>query len=210
MADGRKKNGSVEGVARAREVLAQRRSSDVAVELQVRDHEHARSEEVLQYCLSELERGTTYNDLRLKLGLGPASIDRRWREIREILVELILPESEEEALRVDAGLSGFMIGRIESFMKKVEQRAASMAGEDSEAALLKLELDAMKLLMDKYSKRTDHFLKMKDIKSKEKRTTGTTIIFNNLHAVRRPGDNEPLADAAKLVTQKRKIESEAD
>jgi hypothetical protein len=47
---------------------------------------------------------------------------------------------------------------------------------------------------------------MKDIQKKEKRTTGTTIIFNNLHAVRRPGDTTPLADAAKLVVQSKRIE----
>ncbi len=179
-------------------------ASEVPVVLQVLDMDHAKSEEVLQFCLKELEQGTTYNNLRLKLGLGPASIDRRWREIREILIEMILPETEEEALRTDAGLSGYMISRIEQYITKIQDRALANRGEETEASFLKLELDSMKLLMEKYSKRTDQYLKMKDIQKKEKRTTGTTIIFNNLHQVRRPG--EELAEAAKLVSEVKKIE----
>lgn len=179
----------------------------IKVELQVRDKEHAQSEEVLQYCVKQLESGTTYNDLRLKLGLGPASIDRRWREIREILIELILPKDEEEAMRTDAGLSGFMIQRLEVYVDKIQKRAAACEGDENEAQFLKLELEAIKLVMEKYAKRTDQYLKMKDIQKAEKRTTGTTIIFNNLHAVRRPGDE--IASAAKLVGELRDLEDES-
>jgi hypothetical protein len=107
-------NGSPEAAAHAREIAAERRSTPPGISLQVRDVAHARSEEVLQFCVDELKDGTTYNDLRLKLGLGPASRDHRWREIREILVEMILPDSEEEALKADAGLSGFMLNKLET------------------------------------------------------------------------------------------------
>lgn len=194
---------------KANAVNAERRSTPQGIEFPVRDMDHAKSEEVLQYCLRQLEQGTTYNDLRMKLGLGPASIDRRWREIREILIEMILPADEEEALRTDAGLSGYMIARVEQYILKIQQRAEANRGHDQEASFLKLELDSIKLLMEKYAKRTDQYLKMKDIQKKEKRTTGTTIIFNNLHAVRRPGDVSPLADAARLVTQVRELDEES-
>lgn len=175
------------------------------LKLQVSDMAHAQSEEVLQFCMSELEKGTTYNDLRVMLGLGPAAHDERWRMIRELLVEMILPDSEEDALRTDAALSGFMLQRIEKFMTRVMARADDNKGEESEPQFLKLELEAMKLLLEKYNKRTDHYLKMKDIQKKEKRTSGTTIIFNNLHAVARPGD-VTMKEAAKLVTQKKKAD----
>jgi hypothetical protein len=204
-----RKEKDLKNLEKAQEKNLERRSSlPIKVELQVVDMKHAESEEVLQYCLKELEQGTTYNDLRLKLGLGPASIDRRWRAIREILIEMILPADEEEALRTDAGLSGYMIARVEEYIKKIQDRAEANRGEDTEAQFLKLELDSIKLLMEKYSKRTDHFLKMKDIQKKEKRTTGTTIIFNNLHQVRRPGENV-LAEAAKLVSKVREIDEES-
>lgn len=193
---------------KAQAVKKEMLQTPVPVEFPVRDMEHAKSEEVLQYCLKELEGGTTYNELRLKLGLGPASVDRRWREIREILIELILPQDEEEALRTDAGLSGYMLSRIEQYIEKIQERALANRGEENEAAFLKLELDSMKLLMEKYAKRTDQYLKMKDIQKKEKRTTGTTIIFNNLHSIRRPG--QELEDAAKLVTEVRHLEDGDD
>lgn len=204
-----KREKALKALEKAQKVNSERRSTlPTPVELQVKDMDHAQSEEVLQFCLKELEQGTTYNDLRLKLGLGPASIDRKWRAIREILIEMILPKDEEEALRTDAGLSGYMLSRIEQYILKIQDRAEANRGEETEAQFLKLELDSMKLLMEKYSKRTDQFLKMKDIQKKEKRTTGTTIIFNNLHQVRRPGENE-LADAAKLVSKVREIDEES-
>ncbi len=182
-------------------------AKEVAVKLQVKDMRHARSEEVLAFCLEELKSGTTYNDLRLMLGLGPASIDRRWRRIREILVELILPDTEEEALRADAGMSGYLIHQAEKFMKKVQARAQANAGEETEAQFMKLELDALKLIMEKYSKRTDHFLKMKDLQKKEKRTTGPTIIFNNLHRIARPGDLDVTpGEAGKLIVEAEKVD----
>lgn len=195
-------------LSKAQEVKKSMLTRAVPVELQVRDMEHAKSEEVLQFCLEKLEKGTTYNDLRLMLGLGPASVDRRWREIREILIEMILPADEEEALRTDAGLSGYMLSRIEQYIEKIQERALANRGEENEAAFLKLELDSMKLLMEKYAKRTDQYLKWKDMQKKEKRTTGTTIIFNNLHAVRRPG--QELEEAAQLVIEARKIEGKDD
>ncbi len=197
----------MKALAQANLKNAERRSKSKAIEvvLQVRDIKHARSEEVLQFCLKELEEGTTYNDLRLKLGLGPASIDKKWRRIREIIGELILPDSEEEALKADMGYSGAIMNRIEKFMKKVEERA-SYQGEN-EHHFLKLELESMKILMEKANKRTEHFLKMKDIKTKETRSTGTTIVFNNAFPVARPGDTE-LAAAAKLVTELSELNDE--
>ena len=71
-----------------REGLIERRErqSRVVQEMVVRDLDHARSDEVLNFCVEKLRAGATYNELRLMLGLRPASIDRLWREIRECLV----------------------------------------------------------------------------------------------------------------------------
>jgi hypothetical protein len=183
-----------------------RELQSVPIELQVRDIPHARSEEVLQYCLKELNAGTTYNDLRLKLGLGTAGRDRRWREIRTLLAELILPESEEEALKASHALSNFMIDKLEKFQARMAKRAEFLKGAENEAAFLKLELDAMKLIMDKYDTQTLHYLKMKELQRKETRNQGQTIIFNNQFHVPRPGDQ--LQDAARLVVEARRLEGE--
>ncbi len=183
-----------------REGLIERRErqSRVVQEMVVRDLDHARSDEVLNFCVEKLRAGATYNELRLMLGLRPASIDRLWREIRECLVEMILPSSEEEALQADAAASSGLLMRMEGFLEKVERRSYEMRGTDNEHHFLKLELEAMRHVMEKYNKRTEHFLKMKQIQKTEKRKTGTTIIFKNSFKVARPGE-VTASDAAELM-----------
>lgn len=189
-----------------------RSDAETEVVLQVVDRRHARSEEVLRFCLKELGDGTTYNALRMKLGLGSSSVDRRWRLIRRILSEMILPDSEEEALKADAAMSNYMLGRTERFMEQMKKRAELRQGQENEAQFLKLELDAMKLVMEKHSKQTEHYLKMKDLQKKEKGTRGPTIVFQNKFYVPRPGevpkDVTPLEDAALLVAKLDDLENE--
>lgn len=177
--------------------------ASLGVVFKVKDLEHARSNEVLMFCVEQLKAGKTYNQLRIMLGCGPASHDRNWRTIRALLIEMILPASEEEALQADATHSSFMLRKMEEFLEKVEKRSADMKGREEEAQFLKLELEAMKAVMEKYNKRTEHYLKVKDIQKKEKRKTGTTIIFQNNYKVARPGDVVDVtpADAAKLVAK---------
>lgn len=198
----------LESQARERERLA-----EVPVVLQVTSIDHAQSEEVLQFCLNELSTGCTYDELRRKLGLGPASVDRCWRQIRLILAEMVLPSSEEEQLKMANAQTAAMIQRVEAFQRKVEERAQMMRGSDQESQFLKIELDAMKLVMEKLEKQTDHYLKMKAIQKKEKGLRGPTIIFQNLNPVARPGqpiDVSPLSDAAQLVSRLGQLEDEED
>lgn len=184
------------GKLRHLEELAQ----DVPVEMQVNSVKEARSEPVIRFALSELSKGTTYNTLRKKLGLGLARDDRRWRALREILLELILPETEQEALEADLSMSSFLLKRIETFGKKVADRAVACQGEKNEAEFLKLELESMKVQLEKYNKRTEHYLKMKDIKNKEKRKTGTSIFFINKFNVARPEvPDVPIKDVTSLA-----------
>lgn len=202
--------GSQFPLAKANEIL--RKEWETECVLKVRDLEHARSEEILSFCLKELTSGTTYNALRLKLGCGPAAVDRNWREIRSILSEMILPSDEEEALKASHALSGYMITRIEEFQKKVSTRADEMQGDKNEHFFMKLELDAMKLVTEKLDKRIEHYLHMKDLQKAEKKTRGQTIVFNNKFFIPRPGsvldDAEPLKEAARLVGQLNKLEDE--
>ena len=184
----------------AREEEAQR-VSEIEVVMKVNSVEEARTDKVLLFCVEQLKAGKTYNELRMMLGCRPASVDRIWREIRACLVEMVLPASEEEALQADAAHSSFMLRKMEEFLSKVEVRSEEKRGAEDEHQFLKLELETMRQVMEKYNKRTEHFLKMKDIQKKEKRKTGTTIIFQNSFKVARPGDviDVTPADAAKLL-----------
>lgn len=177
--------------------------ASLGVVFKVRDLAHARTDEVLLFCVEQLKAGRTYNQLRIMLGCGPASHDHVWREIRTLLTEMILPGNEEESLQADSAHSSYMLRKMEEFLVKVEARTLEKRGDEDEANFYKLELEAMKVIMEKYSKRTDHFLKMKDIQKKEKRKTGTTIIFQNNFKVARPGDTIDVTpkDAAELMAK---------
>lgn len=165
-----------------------RRDHSEPVVLQVGDIEHAKSEEVLKFCLSQLQAGTTYNALRIKLGLGPAYLDNRWRVIRQLLSEMILPADEDEALMSANALSAYLLKRMEEFTDKAAARALEMRGDKNEFQYLKLELDAMKILTEKYEERTNHYLKMKDLQKQEKGRHGQTVVFNNKFYIPRPGE----------------------
>lgn len=181
--------------------------------LQVKDIEHARSEEVLKFCLAQLQGGTTYNALRIKLGLGPASHDPRWRAVRSTLTEMILPANEDEALMSANALSGYLLNRMEQFADRARQLSDDMVGDKNHFQYLKLELDAMKILTEKYEERTNHYLKMKDLQKQEKGRHGQTVVFNNKFYIPRPGEairevGPSLAEAAKLVARLDDLENE--
>lgn len=167
----------------------------------VRDLDHARSNEILLFCVQELKAGKTYNELRISLGLGPANVDRKWRVIRECLAEVVLPDNEEEALLVDVAQTGAMIRRMEEFLDKIEVRTTEKRGAEDEHHFFKLQLEAMKQVTEKLQARTEYYLKMKAIQKAEKRKTGTTIIFKNNFKIARPGDAIDVtpADAAQLI-----------
>jgi hypothetical protein len=199
-----------QSVARAAHVARCARDNALEVVLKVTSIKHARSEEVLAFCLKELKEGTTYNQLRVKLGCKPAAVDQRWRAIRSTLAEMVMPSSDDEAIMASHALSGFMIKKIEDFGIKVQKRALEQRGEENEHHFYKLQLDAMKMIAEKLDKQMEHYIKMKAVQKAEKSTQGTTIVFNNLYHVPRPGDVTPLQDAAKLITQLEKIEEDVD
>ncbi len=187
---------------RATEAYLAKKASDKELVVHLVDSlEKARSEEVLKFCVSELTSGTTYNDLRLKLGLQPRN--RFWQEIRLILAEMIMPADEEEALMASHSLSGYMIKKIEQFQERVSSRAEDLRGDKNEHFFMKMELESMKLITEKLDKRIEHYLKMKELQKAERKTQGQTVVFNNKFYIPRPGevlkDATPLEDAARLL-----------
>ena len=82
---------------------------NLPVVLQVRDIHHARSAEVLAFCLDHLGAGGTWTDLRRKLGLGYG--DLRWKLIRERAVEGLLPVNEDEAIKAVGSKRSYLADR---------------------------------------------------------------------------------------------------
>lgn len=188
--------------------------ADVKVELPVETLKDCEREDVLQFCVEQLKTGTTYNELRKKLGLGPMHVDGRWRKIRRLLLDMVLPKDEEEALLAGYSSTQFMIRKMESYLTKLERRRQekTFGDEKDEALFWKLELDAMRTILEKQEARTLHYFKMKDLQKSEKGRRGSTIIFQNNFNVPRPGevpkDVTPMQDAAKLIGQIHDLEDD--
>lgn len=167
--------------------------------MSVKNTRDAKSERVLSYCIKELSSGTTWSELRRMLGLGHASIDPRWRTIRETLTKQILPANEEEALQAQMNMSEMVLSKLEEFQDYLDERIERTKGEDNEHHMLKLKLDSMKLAFERYEKRVEQFLTMKKIQKDDQKSRGPSIIYQNINYIPRPGDGER---EVKDVTQK--------
>lgn len=190
--------GKIEKAAKARRAQ-QKKEKEVALVMKVRDVAHARSEEVLKFCVSELSKGSTWNELRRKLGLGHAGIDTRWRVIKDILCSAIMPTNEDEALQASLSMSNYMVTSLEQFMDRLEQRVEAMKGDKTEAQMLKVQLEAIKFQKQIYDSKFQHYAQLKDMKDSDKRKHGQSIIFQNNYFVPRPGQDVKWVDGKPVI-----------
>lgn len=171
--------------------------SEIEVEMPVTNIKQARSKKVLEYCVKELSSGTTWSELRRKLGLGPTHVDARWRAIRELLTSAVLPKNEEEALKAQISSTEMMMAKLEELIEYIEERTSDKVGRKDEDKFLKLQLDALKLQMERNEKRFEHFIEMKKLQKDDKKNQGPSIIYQNNYYVPRPGD-----DAREVIAHK--------
>lgn len=191
----------MDAAEKARDVLAHKRKEDnnTKVVMKVTDLAHAKSEEVLRFCVNELTKGSTWNVLRRKLGLGPAGVDNRWRVLKEILCSAHLPVSDDEALKANYEASTYMLTRIEHFIEKVETRVEALEGTEEESKVLKVHLDAIKLQWEAYNKRFEFYAKLKELKMVDQKSQGTSIIYQNNYFIPRPGQNVEWKDGRPVL-----------
>lgn len=180
----------------------------VKVDLQVRDADHARSPEVIDYCVKFLSKGGTWDVLRRKLGVGAANSDNRWRVIRGQVCETFIPKSEEEALLAQANTREFLLQKLEGFVEEVESTISNLPdGEEGLKALpamMKLKLETLKAFFDENERSFKAYTELKKIKTLEKKNQGGSIIINNNYHMNRPGQNakdvtNTLDTASKLL-----------
>lgn len=202
--------GSAEGVAHAREVLALRRQEwkDRGPDLQVKDMKHVKTKAVIEFSIKHLCEGRPWEELRYRLGLGPAYLDERWKWLRQNLVKSALPENEEEALQARYSNGTFLIAKLEKLVEELEERVTTVS-EKNEHHYYKTKLDALKLLIEENRNHFDQYMEIKKLKEKEKHNRGVSIIFQNNFHVPRPGDNardvkqvvEVLSEGEKLLQE---------
>ena len=199
----------------AREKLAEReKQGSVPVELQVIDIPHARSAEVLSFCLTHLGSGGTWSSLRHKLGL--ATNDIRWRLIRERAVEGLLPVDEDSAIKAVGSQRVFLVQKLENMLESLEARMELFTGRQKTFAVdrdyWKLKTEIMKLLLEENSKNLMDHLEMKRAKAADKQQHGVSIIVQNQYYIPRPGDSKDMIhDVVPLINElteeTRKIEA---
>jgi len=171
----------------------------IAPVIQVRDVAHAKSEEVLQFCIKELTEGSTWNELRMKLGLGHAGVDGRWRVIKEILCSAVMPANEEEAVKAALSMSNYMQTQLEEFSHYIDERCRAVHGSKNEDKFLKLKLETMKMQADEYSRRFEHYAKLHAMKKADRKQQGPSIIFQNNYFVPRPGQKVEWKDGRPVI-----------
>ena len=190
-------------LSQAREKTKALREADaVPVELQVTDVRHARSAEVLSFCLSHLGAGGTWGSLRSKLGLGPGDI--RWRLIRERAIEGLLPVNEEEAIKAVGSQRSFLVDKLEIMLEDLEGRINMMSKAEMtfDHHFWKLKLEAMKLLLEENSKQLSDHLDVKKAKAADRHALGVSIVVQNSFYIPRPGDGgDRITDVVPIINE---------
>lgn len=184
--------------------LKEEDKSDVEVVLQVKDIHHARSAEVLAFCLDHVGSGGTWSDLRRKLGLGFGDI--RWKIIRERAVEGLLPINEDEAIKAVGAKRSYLIDKLEKMLHDLELRMESLPEMTKDGVydhhFWKLRIEAMKLLLEENSKNLTDHLEMKKAKAADKMARGGSLIVQNNYYIPRPGDGEEkIRDVVPIINQ---------
>lgn len=173
----------------------------IPVEMQVKDTEHARSAEVLQYCLDQLEKGVEWAALRRKLGVGDASYDRRWRIIRESISDILVPSSEDEALKQRYSRGSILLEKLETLVSDIETRLEVGVNDKNEHNWYKIKLDSIKLLLENNEKEFEHYIEMKKAKVADGKTQGPSILIQNNYHLPRPGDNKLEGEVLEKAAQ---------
>lgn len=192
-----------ESVKSARLALAEKRKlvAKTPVELRVEDSKQARSAEVVTFCREHLIKGGTWEELRYKLGLGPAWSDHRWRIVRSVVVEALLPANEEEALKAAESERQFLVSKLEEFVSEIEGRMDTLKGGKEEHHYWKIRLESLKIQLDQASQSFQNYTVMKKVKHLEKGTQGVSIIVQNNYHMARPGDSKKdVKDVTAKVT----------
>lgn len=202
-------------LARDAQIKRQAELGAIPVELQVRDNDHARSEEVVKFAIEHLSTGGSWEELRRKLGLGPAGQDRRWRTVRAVVSETLVPKSEEEALAAQANLRSYLLDKIHNFIGDVESMISHIPNTEEDrkttAQFMKLRLDGIKTLLEENKNSFDAYVDLRKAKSMDRHTQGPSIVIQNNFHVARPGqtprDVLETTKAAINITQPTKLVS---
>lgn len=167
----------------------------IKVKCPVKDMKDATSDRVVSYSVTRLQEGCTYEELRRELGLGPASQDRKWRALRTMLCEYLLPKTEEEAMLQANSDAQFWMKKLEDMVDYLDERIKQckeesqyfdedkqeyMLAESSMLpTLLKTKADVVKSIVDHKKKFFGDFMEIQKLRKAEKSTHGKSVTIIN-------------------------------
>lgn len=201
---------------KGRETQARQREIDerTPIQLQVNDNDHARSGEVIEFCLTFLANGGRWGQLRRALGLENAGIDRRWRIVREVVTDTMIPKDNQEALLLHIRSSLFLNEKLHEQLADLEGVLEHLPDTEEDRKLLpnlmKVKLDTIKGLLEENQKKFDNYAELEKIKSQDKKTQGTSVIIQHNYHINRPGDTpreiaEVTKKSADLLSKGQKV-----
>jgi hypothetical protein len=184
--------------------------------LQVKDLTHAKSDQVKEYCLKRLQEGATYEVLRRELGLRTAATDHRWRYIRNALCQVLLPQSDEEALTLTYGDINYWIMQLEKMVTDIDQEITKcqevgtytdprsgqqkMLESNLLGSLVKTKVEAIRHIIEKRNKYFEDFMDIQKLRKMEKLTRGQSIVIvNNI-----PRPEQTLKEARSALVEETK------
>ena len=166
--------------------------------IEVKTMSDACSPAIIEYAREYLIAGGRWDELRRHFGLGPSNVDRRWRKLREAVIESMVPRSREQALLGQSSVRQFLMAEIDAFTKEVNIEINGFTDDSGQVHLgvteknrhhyYKMKLEALRARLDENSREFDAFAQIELLKTKEKHNQGASIIVQNNYHINRPGD----------------------
>lgn len=179
----------------------------VAVEFPVQSVEQARDPKILEWCTTQLTNGVDWEVLRRKLGLGPAHVDARWREIRKHIMAQAMPESIEDSLRLYYDEQAASIEEMRAFIAeldaKIDEEPENKEAVKAQHQFYRYKLDALSKILDERTKKVQQFLEVKKVKMGVAKHIGVQIIVQN--NIPRPQRNEKLVSESQPVIEQQEV-----
>lgn len=168
------------------------RLSQIEVQYPVPDMETAKDPRTIEWCNQQLIKGVQWEELRRMLGLGPAHVDSRWREIRKQVLAQIVPEDPVEHLREAIADQLVVADQITEFIRDLDEKIEDVP-KDKESMkthhnFYKYKLDALKQLSEEKGKKLQAFLDTMKLKQGAvQKNLGVKIVFQS--SIPRPERN---------------------
>jgi len=152
--------------------------AELPVLKEIKSIEEVRDPELVVWCMDKLDRGMSMEELRRSLGLGVASVDRRWKELRRLVMDNMLPGSDDDSLIMVYTEQQAEIKRIEELIEEYDRELKSITDDKARASLLKTKLDAHIEILEQKQKKFDNYATLKKIRaSSHTKNLGVQIII---------------------------------